>query len=760
MTTKSLPFILFPFLSWFKNYSGDSLRHDLIAGITVALVLIPQSMAYAQLAGLPPHYGLYASFLPPMVAALFGSSRRLATGPVAVVSMMTAAALEPLAVPGSEAYIAYAVLLSFCVGLFQFLLGILRLGVVVNLLSHPVVTGFINAAALIIASSQLSKLFGIHVDKAEHYYETMQRVYNAALHFTHWPSFFMGLLAFVIMIGCKKQKPGLPCVLFAVALTTTISWLTGFENNRYVSVREIEIAGLVETIDELNSNLDHILQTVSATALLGGNKPSFLKKNEKDRVSTICSACHRNTDVQLEELKKEGSRPGIVTTPPEKVLELHLLAGVLDRYLAEEKKRATLIRKKLRSLHLVSVRKTDGSLVYHLQGDVPRSERAEKNIWRIHIGNETLVPEKILLVGGGEVVGGVPRGLPRMGMPRFDLTVMGRLLLPAIVISILGFMEAISIAKDMAAKSGYRLDPSRELMGQGLGNIAGSFSGAYPTSGSFSRSAVNFQAGARTGLSSVFTSLTVIVALLFCTPLLYHLPQSVLAAIIITAVIGLVNVNDIRHAFIVNRADGVISLITFGTTLFFAPHLDRGILVGVLLSAAVFFYRKMRPTIAELSLWEDGHYRNTRLFDLRQCRYIAVIRFDGPLFYGNISYLEEEVLKIVRSLPELKIIHFKCNGINEIDTSGEHALTLLVERLQAAGYQVCFSGLKVVIVEMMRRSGLLEKIGEDHIFPTLAAAMEVIWPRVHEDSEEATCPLKSVLPRKHRLPESRPGKIQ
>jgi len=349
------------------------------------------------------------------------------------------------------------------------------------------------------------------------------------------------------------------------------------------------------------------------------------------------------------------------------------------------------------------------------------------------------------LIGGGEVVGTVPPGLPVVSMPHFDLKIMAKLFLPAIIISILGFMEAISIAKDMAARSGYRLDPNQELIGQGLANIAGSFSGSYPVSGSFSRSAVNFQAGAHSGMSSVFTSVAVVIALLFCTPLLYHLPQSVLAAIIMMAVIGLLNIRDIKHAFIVNRSDGIISILTFVATLFFAPHLDKGILLGVALSAGVFFYRKMRPVIAELSLWEDGHYRSTRLFHLKQCKYIAVIRFDGPLFYGNISFLEDEVLKIVRNLPELQIIHFKCNGINEIDTSGEHALTLLVERLQSAGYKVYFSGLKVLIVNMMRKSGLLEIIGEDHIFPTLVQALENIWPLAHRNSDEEACPLKEVV---------------
>ena len=182
----------FPFLDWFRNYTPGKLKRDALAGLTVALVLIPQSMAYAQLAGLPPYYGLYASFLPPVIAALFGSSRQLASGPVAVVSLMTAASLEPLATSGSEGYIAYAVLLALMVGTFQFTLGVLRLGLVVNFISHPVVNGFTNAAAIIIASSQLSKILGVYVDKGEHHYETIIRIINAAMHYTHWPTLLMG----------------------------------------------------------------------------------------------------------------------------------------------------------------------------------------------------------------------------------------------------------------------------------------------------------------------------------------------------------------------------------------------------------------------------------------------------------------------------------------------------------------------------------------------------------------------------------------
>ncbi|MBU0756384.1 MAG: sodium-independent anion transporter, partial [Planctomycetes bacterium] len=229
----------FPFLKWFKGYSAEGLRIDIISGLTVALVLIPQSMAYAQLAGLPPYYGLYAAMLPPLVAALFGSSRQLATGPVAVVSLMTAASLEPIAAAGSEGYIAYAILLAFMVGLFQLTLGVLRLGIVVHFLSHPVVNGFTNAAAIIIATSQLSKIFGVVVDKSEYHFETIYRVIVAAVHFTHWPTVGMAALAFGIMWGLKRLNPKIPSVLVAVLVTTLLSWSLGFEHNRTVPLSAI-----------------------------------------------------------------------------------------------------------------------------------------------------------------------------------------------------------------------------------------------------------------------------------------------------------------------------------------------------------------------------------------------------------------------------------------------------------------------------------------------------------------------------------------
>jgi sulfate permease, SulP family len=251
---------IFPFLKWFKGYTAGHFKTDALAGLTVALVLIPQSMAYAQLAGLPAYYGLYASFLPPMVAALFGSSRQLATGPVAVVSLMTAASLEPLATAGSAGYITYAVLLALMVGAFQLTLGILRLGLVVNFLSHPVVNGFTNAAAIIIASSQLSKMFGVYVDSATHHYETIWRVMQAAVHFTHWPSLLMGVFAFALMYTLKSVSPRIPNVLVAVVLTTLIAWLTGFEHNQKVPAQAIASPQTRALIGQFNTTTQRIAQ--------------------------------------------------------------------------------------------------------------------------------------------------------------------------------------------------------------------------------------------------------------------------------------------------------------------------------------------------------------------------------------------------------------------------------------------------------------------------------------------------------------------
>jgi sulfate permease, SulP family len=644
---------LFPFLKWFRKYGLDSLRSDALSGVTVALVLIPQSMAYAQLAGLPAYYGLYASFLPPMVAALFGSSRQLATGPVAVVSLMTAASLGPLATAGTQGYVAYAIFLAFIVGSFQFLLGVLRLGLVVNFLSHPVVNGFTNAAAIIIATSQLSKLFGVSVDSAEHHYDTIIAVVREAFHYTHWPTFFIGVLAFGIMYGLKRLFPRIPNVLVAVVVTTLISWGTGFERHETIPIERIKSWHAQSLVRKYNASVES-LDALSK------------ERTEISRALDLASSGH---DIRG-------------------LLEAEHASNVLILNIQWIMEEAAFYRQALRRLMFKAVEQRDGTKDFFLEDEFPSDVWEDGSVWRIKVGRRLLKAEQLIMTGGGEVVGKIPKGLPSFEMPKLDFNVAFHLLPYAAIISLLGFMEAISIAKAMAAKTGQRLDPNQELIGQGIANILGSFTKSYPTSGSFSRSAVNLQSGAVSGLSSVFTSLAVVIALLFFTPLLYHLPQSVLAAVIMMAVIGLINVSGFVHAWKAKWYDGVISVIAFLCTFGFAPHLDRGIIVGVVLSLLVFLYKSMRPKIASLSRHVDQAFRCATTHALKECEYISMVRFEGPLFFANSSYLEDKITEIMRSRPSLKHIIIVSNGINDIDASGEETLSLLVDRIRSASVDV------------------------------------------------------------------------
>lgn len=694
----------FPFLDWFKNYGFDSLRIDALSGLTVALVLIPQSMAYAQLAGLPAYYGLYASFLPPMVAALFGSSRQLATGPVAVVSLMTAASLEPLATSGSEAYIAYAILLALIVGVFQLSLGILRLGLVVNFLSHPVVNGFTNAAAIIIASSQLSKMFGVYVDSAAHHYETIIRVCKAAAHYTHWPTLFMGILAFGIMYGLRRLNPKIPNVLVAVVVTILISSLTGFQHNATVDISAIDAPEVREWINEFNKNVNAIPPLADERTQVG--RVLDEAKSSRDSIAVLDAEHDMNVlTIKIERLKHD----------------IHV------------------VRKKIRSTLFEQITPPEGAVKFYIK------EKSEGDrTWRLKIGNTPLNPEKLLMTGGGAVVANIPKGLPALGVPKIDFKIILHLLPYAAIISLLGFMEAISIAKAMAARTGQRLDPNQELIGQGLANILGSIGKSYPTSGSFSRSAVNLQAGAVSGLSSVFTSAAVVIVLLFFTPLLYHLPQSVLAAVIMMAVIGLINVTGFIHAWRAQWYDGLISIITFICTLGFAPHLDKGIMVGVVLSLGVFLYKSMRPRVASLSRHDDEALRDALIHDLMECKYIDLIRFEGPLFFANASYLEDIINDRMLNKKELKHIIIASNGINDIDASGEEALSLIIDNVRSAGVDISFSGVNESVMTVFKRTHLLEEIGERHIYPTMERAVCSVHEHAHREGQEDKCPLTMV----------------
>ncbi len=523
---KSFTERLTPFKGWIGELKdAGTLKADAIAGLTVALVLVPQSMAYAQLAGLPAYVGLYASFLPVIFASVFGSSMQLATGPVAIVSLMTAAALEPLAISSPDGYLAYAAALAFMVGVFQASLGFLRLGILVDFLSHPVVVGFTNAAAIIIASSQFSKIFGLETRKGEHHYETVWNLIQDIPQ-THLPTLIMGIFSIFLLVYIKKIAPRLPNVLITVVICILLSFFLTYEAR------------------------------------------------------------------------------------------------------------------------------------------------------------------------GGAVIGVVPSGLPGFKIPDVEFGQVVNLIVSAAVIGLLGFVEAISVAKAIASETRQRLSANQELVGQGLSNIVASMFQAYPVSGSFSRSAVNFAADARTGFSSIVTGILVAVTLLFLTPLLYHLPQATLAAVIMVAVFNLIKIEPIVHAWKVHRHDGFVAVAVFMTTLFFAPHLEKGIMAGVLLSLGLFLYRTMSPKFVEVGRHEDGSLRSAELFDLKTSDTVSIFRYDGDLYFANAGYLEGKVLNSIAQKPNLKVMVLDFESVDLIDSTGEETLGRIVERLEVAGIELYIARAK------------------------------------------------------------------
>jgi len=557
---------LFPFLAWLP-FQRDALKADFMAGLTVALVLVPQSMAYAQLAGLPAYYGLYAAFLPVMVAAMWGSSNQLGTGPVAVASLLTASSLTPLAAPGSDQFVALAIMLAMLVGIVQLTLGVFKLGVVVNFLSHPVIVGFTNAAAMIIGLSQVNKLIGVPMGRSESFVNDIWGVVQLVGDI-HWVTLAMGIAAIAIMWTIRRKAPQLPGVLIAVALTTTVAWLTGFAE------------------------------------------------------------------------------------------------------------------------------------------------------------------------AGGQVVGSIPTGLPAIGLPSFSMDQVGMLFSSAIVISLVGFMEAISIAKAIAAKTRQKIDPNQELIGQGLANLVGAATQAFPVSGSFSRSAVNINAGAKTGMSSVFTGLCVLLTLLVLTPLLYHLPQAVLAAVIIMAVVGLINFAAIKHAWQANKHDGIASVVTFVATLAYAPHLDKGIMIGAGLALVLYLYRTMTPRVAILGRYIDGTLRDAKVNNLPPSEIVTAVRFDGRLYFANVSYFEDAILEAVATNPKASYLLIVADGINEMDASGEEVIHHLVDRLRSGGVTVMFSGLKKQVLDVMRATGLLAHVGSHNIHATADQALANIYAQDEDPHAE------------------------
>ncbi|MDO8463791.1 MAG: SulP family inorganic anion transporter, partial [Gallionella sp.] len=297
------------------------------------------------------------------------------------------------------------------------------------------------------------------------------------------------------------------------------------------------------------------------------------------------------------------------------------------------------------------------------------------------------------------------------------------------------------IAKAMAAKTRGRIDPNQELIGQGFANIVGSFSQSFPVSGSFSRSAVNLNAGALTGMSLVFAGVIVLITLIFLTPLLYHLPQAVLAAVIMMAVVGLINFKAIGHAWHTHQHDGIAAVVTFIATLAFAPHLDHGIMIGAGLAILLYLYRTMTPRVAILGRADDGTLRDVKVHNLPVSENVIAIRYDGSLYFANVSYFEDAILEAVAHNPRAKHLLIVSNGINQLDASGDEVIHHIVERLRSGGIRVVFSGLKKQVVDVMRHSGLLDYIGQENIFADENLALEAIYAEVLKAVPDAPCRL-------------------
>ena len=593
---------LFPFLLWIKDLSNPkNLKADILAGTTVAFVIIPQSMAYAQLAGLGPQYGLYASFLPVLIGALMGSSRQLSTGPVAVVSLLTAAALGEI-VTDPSSYAVYAALLALIVGVFQFSLGILRLGFVINFLSHPVVTGFTNAAAIIIGASQLPKVFGIRVISSND---------------TDWES------------ACQPLT-------------------------------------IIERIESLDVNGLH----------------------------AICNA--------------DQSYQTIARLLEAAVFHTHLptlamaISGVLGIILFQR------FFPRLPAILSVAVLSTVASFLMDFQAM------------------------------GGAIVSSINiDGLFSFKVPRFDFNAVGTLFIYAITISLIGFMEAISVAKSMAATTKQRLDVNQELIGQGLSNVTSSFFQGYSVSGSFSRSAVNLTAGAVTGFSSVVTAIIVGLTIVWLTPLLYHLPQATLAAIILMAVVNLVHFSPLRHAWKVEKHDGLVGLLTFVMTLTFAPHLENGIAFGIILSLGLFLYRTMEPNFTELSV-EHGSIIASRFADesVEASQSVKVAKWSGSLYFANAAYFETKLLELIaKNNDELQYVIVDVASIVQVDASGEQVLSNLVESCSSSGVEILFARTERLEAELFR-SGFKKRYGENRFFDLRADALKYVWQELENIEKE------------------------
>ena len=538
-----------PILEWLPNYNKSLFKGDLVAGITVGIILIPQGIAYALIAGLPPIYGLYCALMPQVMYAIFGSSRQVAIGPVAMDSLIVATGVSTLALAGSESYIAIAILLALMVGVIQFILGIFSLGFIVNFLSKPVITGFTSAVALIIGVNQFRNLLGVDFIQSDQIQYLLMDIWLQISTF-NFHTTAIGLVSVFIIIFFRKINKKIPNALIVVVLGILIM--------------------------------------------------KYFGKNLSD------------------------------------------VAVVKD----------------------------------------------------------------------------IPSGLPSFSFPVFDLDQIRELLPIALTLVMVGYLETISIGKSLEAKQDeYRVRPNQELIALGLSNIFGSFFKAYPSTSSFSRSAINAESGGKTGMSALISVVMVIFTLLFLTPLFYHLPKTVLAAIIIVAVFGLINFKEATFLWKANNLDFWLLIATFVSTLIFG--IEYGIIVGVGLSLIILIFRTSRPYVTELGKVPNSNfYRNKNRFEeviLEDD--ILVLRFDAQLFYANASYFRDNLDEMAAKKGKaLKLIVLDAESINRIDSTGVEMLKERIKFYQKKDVKFYFAGVKGPVRDSLFRGGLLKVIDLNHFF--------------------------------------------
>jgi SulP family sulfate permease len=562
-----------PSLGWLLHYRREDLLGDLMAGLIVAIMLVPQSMAYALLAGLPPQAGLYASIVPTLIYGLFGTSRYLAVGPVAIVSLLVATGLGDLAPQGTADYVVLALGLALLAGVFQLAMGFARIGFLVNVLSHPVLSGFTSAAAIVIAMSQVHHLLGITVPRGHSLHE----------------------------------------VLF------------------YVGQRAPE------------SNLVTAGIGVGSIAILG-----YFAYVLRD---------------QLEHWR--------IPTP--------------------------LIEPIARGAPLVVV--LGGTLL----------------VWALAL-HETM---------GVRIVGTIPAGLPGLTMPPVDPAILAALLPSTLTIVFVGYLESISVAKSLASKRRQKVDANQELVALGMANIGAAFTGGYPVTGSFSRSVVNYAAGANTGLASLITVMLMALALVALMPLLYFLPQTVLAAIIIIACVNLLDVATLRLLWCYNKADAAALLITFGSVLVIG--VESGIVVGIISALVLYLWRTSRPRVTVVGrVGNSEHFRSVLRHDVRTCPHALAVRVDASLYFANGNAIADVLRAHVADSPDVKHVVLICSGINFIDASALETLESLVHELREAGVTFHLAEVKAPVLDRLERVEFDKRLGEGRVFLSTHQAMRAL----------------------------------